>query len=377
MVEENKNNERRALEKLKLTELYRQFNEQYPSIEHVWYALLQHAIEALLIFCRECRSTDFLRKKGSRKGKCLHCGQWQSLTAGGFLSNVRRPRAWLFALKLLASKQFFSGKLFHEVVGVSQSSAAHIFKAIGYAVGQKLDEDTTLVKSSFFQEVFFHRSSETPKGKHPQEEELYFGLDEADSRPGAMPPGSLNDQPISDNGLSNEDSAEAVVEALKSLIASLSEDQQKIATLLSTNPAHTDVLTRDSGLTVPQAASSLTLLELAGVASRIPGDRYVLAESALLQVSGVVGGADVDKSDLTKSQIKVVSLFLMFVRRVFSGLSRKWLHHYLSMFSCYLDEDRWDYIAISTACFEAGYVGGRHLLNYVSPRLVKLPIEPY
>ncbi len=373
MVEENKNNKQRAQEKLKLTELYGQFKEQYPTIEHIWYALLQHAIEALLIFCRECGASDLLRSKGSRRGKCLRCGLWQSLTAGGFLSNVRRPGAWLFALNLLASKQFFSSELFHDVVGVSQSTASHIFKTIGYAVGQKLDEDTTLVKSSAFKEVFFHRSRETPKGKHPAEEELFFGLDDAECQVGGTPTASVDDQTMCDSALSNVDSAEAAVAALKHLFATLSGDQQKIASLLSRDPVHFDVLMRDSGLTVPQAASSLTLLELAGVASRMPGDRYVLAEMAPLQVGSAVGETDEDQVDLTKSQIKAVSLFLMFIRRVFSGLSRKWLHHYLSMFSCYLDEDRWDYIAISTACFEAGYIGGSRLLDYVSPRLVKLP----
>jgi len=365
MTEENKQNKQRAQEKIKLIELYRQFNGRFPTIENVWCALLQPALVAMLIFCRECQSTNFIRKVGTRKGKCQRCGLWQSLTAGGYLSNTRRPRAWLFSLNLVAEKQFFSTELVHEVVGVSQSSAAHIFKTVGFAVGTKLDEDTEQVQSSVFKEVFCHRSRETPKDKHPAEEEKYFERSENESQADA------------NVSLPSEGAAQDEVEALKSLFATLSESEQKIARLLSSTPVHADILTRDSGLSVPLTASSLTFLELAGVAARLAGDRYVLAETTVEKNAKLRNGAaDANmNSELSQSQAEVLPLFLAFCRRIFSGLSRKWLHYYLAMFSCYLDEHKWDYAAISTACFEAGYIGGRRLLNYVSPRFVRLPIQ--
>lgn len=58
----------------------------------------------------------------------------------------------------------------------------------------------------------------------------------------------------------------------------LSQDEWAVASLLSAKPVHVDELIESSQLTAAQALSALTLLELKGIAVRMPGRRYQLAE---------------------------------------------------------------------------------------------------
>ena len=57
----------------------------------------------------------------------------------------------------------------------------------------------------------------------------------------------------------------------------LSADEWAVASQLSPKPIHVDELIEASGLSAAQALSALTLLELKGIAVRMPGRRYQLA----------------------------------------------------------------------------------------------------
>lgn len=59
----------------------------------------------------------------------------------------------------------------------------------------------------------------------------------------------------------------------------LSPDEWTVASQLSVKPIHVDELIEASQLTASQALSALTLLELKGIAVRMPGRRYQLAET--------------------------------------------------------------------------------------------------
>ena len=58
----------------------------------------------------------------------------------------------------------------------------------------------------------------------------------------------------------------------------LSGDEWAVASHLSAKPIHVDELIEQSRLSAAQALSALTLLELKGIAVRMPGRRYRLAE---------------------------------------------------------------------------------------------------
>ena len=58
----------------------------------------------------------------------------------------------------------------------------------------------------------------------------------------------------------------------------LSADEWAVASHLSANPIHVDELIEESRLSAAQALSALTLLELKGIAVRMPGRRYQLGE---------------------------------------------------------------------------------------------------
>lgn len=339
-------NEKRAQyeqDKADLKRLYMLFNQLFPSIETIWHELLHIALARALIFCKRCHCTKFVRHAGTRKGTCLSCGKKQSLTAGSFLKNIRVPAAWLFLQWLTAQGYLFSAQLIHNITGVAQSSISHIEKSIAAAVGGQPNEASVVVKSVMFQQVISHRSRETPRGMHPQDEELNFDSEE-----------EVHEQP-----------------ELESRLSSLDHNQILIAKMLSDEPMHCDKLTVASGLPFPVVASCLTILEMEDLAVRLPGDRYIL-KKADSRYSNSQSTAEAEKSKLPPDKAASVSLFEDLMRDKFSGVSRKCLQLYLNLFWCFIDR-RWTYAELSRTCFSAGYIGGRSLLNTVSPQDLSVP----
>ncbi len=339
-------NEKRAQykhDKAELQRLYVLFNQLFPTLETIWHELLHIALSRALIFCKHCHCTNFIRHAGTRKGTCLSCGKKQSLTARSFLRNIRVPAAWLFLQWLTAQGYIFSAHLIHDITGVAQSSIAHIEKSIAAAVGGQPNEASVLVKSAMFQKLVCHRSRETPRGMHPQDEELNFDSEEAQGQPD-----------------------------LESRLTALDHNQVLIAKMLSDKPIGCDNLTVASGLPFPMVASSLTILEMEDLAIRLPGDRYILKNANSVNSNA---NSAAEKSNLQPKQAISVTLFENVMRNKFSGASRKCLQTYLDLFWCVIDRS-WTYVKLSQTCFGAGYIGGWRILNAVSPQELRVPCSP-
>jgi DNA processing protein len=61
------------------------------------------------------------------------------------------------------------------------------------------------------------------------------------------------------------------------LPANLPEPQRKLMALLTQTPQHIDSLAQEAGMSAMQAGVEITLLELAGLSRRLPGNTYVRA----------------------------------------------------------------------------------------------------
>jgi DNA processing protein len=64
---------------------------------------------------------------------------------------------------------------------------------------------------------------------------------------------------------------------LNALTRDLPENQRKIVAILSGTPRHIDTIAQDTGLSAGQTGVEMTLLELAGLVRRLPGNTYILA----------------------------------------------------------------------------------------------------
>jgi DNA processing protein len=57
--------------------------------------------------------------------------------------------------------------------------------------------------------------------------------------------------------------------------ANLPPEQRRVLDLLTLQPRHVDSMIAESGLTTPQVSGILTLLEMRGLARRVPGNAFV------------------------------------------------------------------------------------------------------
>jgi DNA processing protein len=58
-------------------------------------------------------------------------------------------------------------------------------------------------------------------------------------------------------------------------IPNLPPEQRKVLDMLTLQPRHVDGMIAESGLTAPQVSGILTLLEMRGLAKRVPGNAFV------------------------------------------------------------------------------------------------------
>ena len=64
---------------------------------------------------------------------------------------------------------------------------------------------------------------------------------------------------------------------MHALTRDLPENQRKIVAVLSGTPRHVDTIAQEVGLSAGQTGVEMTLLELAGLVRRLPGNTYILA----------------------------------------------------------------------------------------------------
>jgi len=108
------------------------------------------------------------------------------------------------------------------------------------------------------------------------------------------------------------------------------------------------------------------MLELAGVAVRLPGDSYV---RAVADAVVACPGSDDRASDGSGG---LIQLFMDFVRVHNHGISRKYLQKYLAGHWCHRDRHSWGAGSLLLACLRSGPVSCRQILEYVSSPLVRV-----
>ena len=146
-------------------------------------------------------------------------------------------------------------------------------------------------------------------------------------------------------------------------------------------------------------SADLTILELSGCVTRLPGDRYCKrakkntepnkrsAQNSrrLLDQSLSTGSAreihteiDLDKS--LPAEIKQnLNLTVCFFRQYFHGFSRKYLQNYLIHHWSLLENRLWKERCIFKLCLNFGPITNQAVYSYVSPQFVKmvLPLSKY
>ena len=358
---------------------WKQFTAEFATEADCLEELYRRAAEEGLLKCRSCGSADIQRKYGARVGRCRGCKKQTWLTAGTFFHRMREARPWLAAIWLMEHGVSFNSMRYQKLVDIAYSSALSIFKKVTTVIQSQMGEDAVAVPSSCFSCLVCRRSRETPARAHPiaEQEEIEMGVDRDRAHPVAATSGhgtaesefacDLGGEPeataMSRMGTEVEDDASTV---------ELCELEKKVCGFLSADAIHFDDLYERTGVPVGNLSAALTMLEIAGVATRMPGDWYV---SCITEGKGKPNGNAQQSGsglDCPVEATEAVVAIIRFVREGFQGISRKYLQHYLAAHWCHVDRVRWQSKALLQACLRSRCIRYDEILEYVSPVMVRI-----
>ncbi|MGH9548833.1 MAG: hypothetical protein ACRD3W_05625, partial [Terriglobales bacterium] len=226
---------------------------------------------------------------------------------------------------------------FSKIVQIAYDSAWHIFKKIATVIESEREFERDLVPTAAFMDIFFRRSRETPAGEHPSAEQRRF------------------DQPVA------QDTTEP----------QMSEAERAVYGLLSEEPISANDLGRSAGISVADLSVHLVGLEMAGLARRMPGDRFIRSEIAAASDTRNRNQWSRD----TEHVIDQIVDFVEMVRKTFNGVSRKYVQKYLALYWSICQPQRWQPASLLKSCLKHGLVSKEQILNYVSPAQVKIWIR--
>jgi len=350
-----------AENKALLKHFWDEFVELYPTEEACREGLYSRAADDGSLNCRKCGKSLWQEGVSDRNVRCRNCSERNWITAGTFFEDARSIRPWFAAIWLLERGVVLSSSQLHELLDIAQSSAHNMLLKISAVMASYMLDHSTLVSSALFLESFRKRSRETPARMHPTVEE-----DEAHR---------TSNESCSQNTDQNCDSEPF---SSKTGAADLQEQEKTVCDLLSGAPTHFDDLCQRALLRTGDVSSSLVMLELYGIATRLPGDFYALSRTE--PNSGHAGGsisrkarADSGDGEHGTGNPQAHNDFVEFIDCFLKGISRKYVQNYLASYWCHLDRSCWRPGALLDACNQFHAISRREMLAYVSPLMVKFP----
>ena len=266
-----------------INSVWLEFNERFPTNKDCLKELHRQVHAAGIIKCGSCGNTAVEETDSGRAVRCKSCRTKTWLTAGTFFHRVRLPKAWLAAIWFMEHGIILSSSQFHKVAGIAQSSALQIFKKLTMVMQSQMGENAPEVASANFRPVFCKRSRLTPAGEHPsaEQEEIDRTLSYSelasntpvDTQQDSMAGGShIQHSPELTNSSSTV--ASALSQPTRSLLEEASDQkssgEQLVYQTLSLQPLNVDALCELINMPIGELLATLTLLELSGLAIRLP-----------------------------------------------------------------------------------------------------------
>lgn len=364
-----------------ISSVWDQFNRLFPTEADCMVKLSAMLNEEDVQRC-DCGHTRVERVHSGRIIRCGYCYKKKWLTAGTFFHHIRRARPWLAAIFLMENGVAISASTFHKLVGVAYSTAWTIFKKITVVIQSQMTEEAQGIPSSLFGSIFCRRSRETPARRGAFSEQEAIETSVMADKPGklaqANEPASLPLAAVTVELSSSANcyaaaklashtgkDAEAENQAVK-----LCQAEQQVYDILSEEPVQFDLLCQCTGIQAGKLSSVLTMLELAELAQRMPGDRYVRCTPGKNKKRGdkFIGPGN----SLPESTKIAVDRIIHFVQTSFQGISRKYLQNYLARYWCHVDRNRWQLSTLLKLCLRFRHVSYKEILDFVSPPLVKM-----
>lgn len=144
------------------------FQRDIKSDDDAAEALYQSMIESSQTICG-CSVFNICHKRGARFYTCNQCRADYWLTSGTALDGVVRLRAWLAAIFFKDHGFVISAARLARLAGVAPSTAQKIHKTLALVICDEMSEVES-ISASWFQQIIFKRSRQTPAECHPRVE---------------------------------------------------------------------------------------------------------------------------------------------------------------------------------------------------------------
>lgn len=338
--------------------LLQQFNSRFPTEKDCLEELYRRADADKIFCCRYCGSLKIEKRYGDRVGKCPQCKKKIWFTAGTFFNQIRAARPWLLAIWLMEQGVIISSSKFHKLADIAQSSALNIFKKVTAVAQSHMQETEVTVSSALFVLVFCKRSRETQAKKHPLSEQAEMEKQLYDNEEQGNLVTDLEEERQKPAGMLEEERAGM----------EFCDDEKKVYDILTTEPILVDAICQKSHLPIGKILAALTILELAGVAVRVAGDRYMRHAKESVNTK-----AEKSAPQVSADIIDTVEAVLTFIRNKFHGISRKCLQNYLAAYWLGLSKGSELDGSLLKWCWRFGPISYERILAYISPLLVKMP----
>ncbi|HEY9714707.1 MAG TPA: hypothetical protein V6C72_14665, partial [Chroococcales cyanobacterium] len=390
-----------------LEEFEKRFPTEADCIKELEQQLAKH------LKCRRCHLNNAPSGEGKRSWFCRSCKTENWLTSGTFFEKVHEFRAWRAAIWILDHGCTISASHFHLLFKISDSTAVNIFHKIRTVIRTQPDCPYFESSSSGFIELMGKRSRETPARCHPNAEELSFAPEhdetydrqngEEHTEPGEQSDGNWREQQTTDNaGTATEDSCEPtegfreagideVAERRKNSphnstpLISLdgnegsgpdkpSNPEDLVYSMMSEQETAFDELQRLTELPSGELISMLSMLEIEGKVISVSGWRYkrTKQENNRDRRNREGSGMPLQKQGGGSHALPFVDDFAAYIKDTFHRVSRKYMQNYLAQFWCKIDREYWQNGSVFDACLRADSISDAEILNYVSPRMLKI-----
>ena len=287
----------------------------------------------------ECGNFVSTRKYGERTAICIRCKRKASVTAKTFYEGVRKISAYCCGTFLLGTGIAISGNEFAKRNGISSSQGSIILHSLSAAVVLDMNAAAELLTAQVLESVG-KRSNETPAREHPKAEQV-----EAEKR--------------SERSVSCKTKTNPRPEARRIPAGDL---ENRIFSLLQSEALQPDEICRLSMLSITEVACTLTMLELNGFVRCLPGNRFAVIEQSARHSAKSLG----------RSEKARVRNFIMFIKKTFHAISRKYLQRYFALYWCFIDRQRWTFDSLLGLFSRSPCQTYFQLKSYVSPLSVKV-----
>jgi hypothetical protein len=280
-----------------------------------------------------------------RRVKCKVCRRKIYFTVGTLYEGVANVRARLGAVWLMEHGAVVTSTKLNQLFGIATSTGLSIINSIGAFIeamrGSRFEEASERVNCPIFGEIMIKRSRISGAYEH------------ASSVPAEVADSDVDAGTNADSGHFNQSASSS---------DDLGDLDRAVLALISAAPISVDSICQKVDQPAGAVGAALTMLEILGHISSIPGNSFVRPTSPKRESCSVESPKLLEFIEAAVQNIKAIR----------QGVSRKYLQLYLGAFWCFFDNEFWQEGSLLLVSLDSSLSPDRNLFDYESPLMVSV-----